>query len=172
MPLTAQEKNQIAQLSVAAGVQTVATSAALSALGAGALGIVALPLIIGLQQQFNRVRFPKIDPLAALRATQPLQARGLQTRISADPFFGQTVISTVDQDASLSQFVRDAALRRIRASQDFSSIGRVREALVEGLAQTAADRGFRSSIDPSLRGGVFRETADSPLQFIEGDFLV
>lgn len=106
-----------------------------------------------------------------LRLTRPLLRRGLQTRSTRDPFFGSTVISTVDQAPFLDELVFSAAQRRVAATQDFSSIGRVREALVEGLAQTASDRGFRSSIDPNLRGGVFRETAESPLQFIEGDFL-
>ncbi len=171
MPLSPQEKNTIAQLGVAAGIQSISTSAALSALGTGGLGIIALPLIIGLQQQFNRVRFPKIDPLAALRATRPLQARGLETRISSDPFFGNTVVSTVDQDPFLSQFVANAARRRIVATQDFSPIRRARDAVIRGLASTAVERGFAATIDPGLRGGVFRETAESPLQFIEGAFL-
>jgi len=172
MALTAQEKNAIAQAGTAAAVQSVATSAGLSAVGTGGLGIIALPLLLGLQAQFNRQRFPKIDPLAALRAARPLQARGLQTRISSDPFFGTTVISTIDQDPFLSEFVRGAAERRIRRDLDFSSIFRVRQAVIEGLAETAAERGFPATIDPNLRGGVFRETAESPLQFIEGDFLL
>ncbi len=171
MPLTAQEKNLIAQAGVQAAIQSVSTSAALSALGTGGLGIIALPLVLGIQAQFSRARFPRIDPLDALRATQPLLRRGLETRISSDPFFGDTVVSTVDQAARLDEFVFQAARRRIAAAQDFSPIRRARDAVIEGLGSTAIERGFAATIDPDLRGGVFRETADSPLEFIEGDFL-
>lgn len=173
MPLTAEEKNQIAQATVQAGVLSVSSAAGLGALGTGGIGILALPLVLGITAHFSRVRFPKAPPLEdILNPTFALRRRGLEPRISSDPFFGDTVISTRDQDPFLDELVFRRAERRFAAMQDFSSIGRVREALIEGLAQTAADRGFRSSIDPNLRGGVFRETADSPLQFIEGDFLL
>ncbi len=171
MPLTAQDKNAIAQGGVQAGVLSVSSAAGLGALGTGGIGILALPLVLGITAHFSRVRFPRIDPLAALRAARPLQRRGLQTRISADPFFGDTVVSTVDQDPHLDELVFRRAERRFAATQDFSPIARQRQAVIEGLRETAVERGFRSSIDPSLRGGVFRETADSPLQFIEGEFL-
>ncbi len=172
MPLTAAEKNQIAQLSATVATEQIATTAGLGALGAGGIGIAFLPLLLGLQQQFNRVHAPiGPGPVAILRETAPLLRRGLQTRISDDPFFGNTVISTVDQDTRLFEFVQQAALRRQRAEFDFSPIGRARERLIDELESTAVQRGFRSAIDPTLRGGVFRETAESPLQFIEGDFL-
>ncbi len=137
------------------------------------IGRLALePLVQGLTQEISRVRSPRTrGPIQILRQTRPLQRRGLETRISSDPFFGNTVISTRDQDANLEQFVLDAAMRRIRSEQDFSPIFRARERVTDVLASTAASRGFRSSIDPNLRGGVFRETAESPLKFIEGDFL-
>jgi len=130
------------------------------------------PAVQGLSREIVRTRRPRTrGPIQILNQTRALQRRGLQTRISADPFFGNTVISTVDQDPNLEQFVLQAAQRRVRQQQDFSPIFRARERVVSELASTAASRGFRSTIDPNLRGGVFRETADSPLQFIEGDFL-
>jgi len=172
MPLNAQEKNQIAQLSTQVVAAEIGSLAGLSALGTGGLGILFIPLLLGLQAEFNRVHAPiGPGPIAILNETRKLQRRGLQTRISPDPFFGNTVISTVDQDANLFTFIRQAAQRRARSEFDFSPIGVARERLSEELARTAVSRGFRATIDPDLRGGVFRETAESPLQFIEGDFL-
>lgn len=134
--------------------------------------LILEPALQGISREVFRVRSPRSPgPIAILNQTRALQRRGLQTRISADPFFLSTVISTVDQDERLAEFVLNAAKRRIRAEQDFSPLLRLREGVVAGLASTAAERGFRSTIDPNLRGGVFRETADSPLQFMEGDFL-
>ncbi len=130
------------------------------------------PLVQGLTQTITRVRSPRgPGPIAILKQTGALQRRGLQTVISGDPFFGTTVISTIDQASRLDEFVLQAARRRITAEQDFSPIFRARQAVVEGLRETAVERGFARTIDPNLRGGVFRETAESPLQFIEGDFL-
>ncbi len=172
MPLTAQEKNQIAQVSTTVVAAEIGALAGFGALGTGGIGILFLPLLLGLQAEFNRVHAPiGPGPIAILNQTRALQRRGLQTRISPDPFFGNTVISTKDQDANLFTFIRQAAERRVRSEFDFSPLAIARERLNEELARTAEARGFRTSIDPNLRGGVFRETAESPLQFIEGDFL-
>jgi len=137
------------------------------------IGRLALePLVQGLTQAITRVRSPRgPGPSAILEQTRALQRRGLQTVISGDPFFGTTVISTIEQAPRLDEFVLQAAQRRIRAGQDFSPILRARQAVIEGLRETAVQRGFARTIDPNLRGGVFRETAESPLQFIKGDFL-
>ncbi len=174
MPLTAEEKNQIAQGSaLTASVAISATTTGLlgGALGTGGLGIIFAPLILGLQQEFGRVHAPAIDPISILNVTRSLRRRGLEPRISQDPFFGDTIISARDQDFFLPEIIRGLAERRIRAQTDFSSIFRQREAVGAELARTAEARGFRTSIDPDLRGGVFRATAESPLEFIEGDFL-
>ncbi len=191
MPLTPQEKNQIAQGGLSAASLTVATPTAATAFatggistggsalaGLGAVGFSFLPLLaflppaIGLASLFGRQRFPKgptqrelFDPIDRLRA------QGLDPRISRDPFFGGHVISTFDQDPFLDELVRDAAVRRVAAQTDFSDVLAFRQGVVEGLAETAFERGFSREIDPSLRGGVFRETAEAPLQFVEGDFL-
>ncbi len=171
MPLTAQEKNQIAQGSALVASTTIATTAGLGALGASGIGIVLLPLLLGLQQQFGRVHAPAINPISILNETRALRRRGLEPRITQDPFFGDTIISARDQDFFLPEIIRGLAERRVRAQTDFSSIFRQREAVGAELARTAEARGFRTSIDPNLRGGVFRATAESPLEFIEGDFL-
>ncbi len=174
MPLTAEEKNQIAQGStVVAGTALAATTTGIltGAIGAGVFGIIAAPLLLGLQQEFNRVHAPAINPISILNVTRSLRRRGLEPRISQDPFFGDTIISARDQDFFLPEIILGLAQRRIRAQTDFSSIFRHREAVGAELARTAQARGFRTSIDPDLRGGVFRETAESPLTFIEGDFL-
>lgn len=194
MPLTPEEKNQIAQGGLAAGSAAVGSAVTLTAAetfiggsvatggsllgGLGTLGFSFLPLLaflppaIGLASLFGRQRFPKgptgseiFPPIARLRA------RGLEPRLSRDPFFGDLVISTLDQDPHLDELVRDAALRRVAAQTDFSDVLRFREGITEGLRETAQERGFPLTFDPSLRGGVFRETADAPLQFVEGDFL-
>jgi len=186
MPLTPEEKNQIAQgatlgaqaaltpliVGAATGSAAAAGGGALASLGA--LGAVAIPLAslalpaFGLLQLFGRQRFPKgptgpeiFDPIDRLRA------RGLDPRISRDPFFGDLVISTRDQDPFLDELVRDSAVRRVAAQTDFSDVLAFRQGVVEGLAETAQERGFARDIDPEFRGGVFRETADAPLQLVE-----
>lgn len=171
MPLTAEEKNAIVSTSTTVAATQIGAAAGLGALGTGGIGLLFLPLIVGLNQEFNKVSFPKTDPIKILNITRRLQRRGLETRISADPFFGDTIISTRDQDANLETFIFQAAQRRIRSELDFSPLAEAREHLVRVFARTATSRGFRTSIDPALRGGVFRETAESPLQFIEGQFI-
>jgi len=143
--------------------------AALGGLAAVAIPLLAfLPPALGLASLFGRQRFPKgptgreiFDPIDRLRA------QGLDPRISRDPFFGDLVISTRDQDPFLDELVRNSAVRRVAAQTDFSDILAFREGVVEGLAETAVERGFSREVDPSFRGGVFRETADSPLQLVE-----
>ncbi len=167
-PLTAQEKNTIVQGSTSAAGLTIGAQAGLGSLGTAGLGLVFLPLILGLQQQFNRVSFPKLpgfgeilDPVFALRA------RGLDPRISSSPFTGNVVISTADQARFLPGLIRGVEERRAAEEIDFSPLFGLREQVIEGLAETAVERGFLAEIPPDLRGGVFRETAESPLQFIQ-----
>ncbi len=168
MPLTAEEKNAIASGATLTANVAIAEAASLSILGGAGVGVVFLPLILGLQQQFNRVRFPQLR-ISDLGTAAQAAREGF--RISADPFFGDVVISNRDQVEHLTELVRNAAIRRIAAEQDTSRLFLARRAVIEGLAETSQERGFAAAVDPSLRGGVFRETADSPLQFIEGDFL-
>jgi len=173
MPLTAQEKNQIAQGSAFATGTTIGltTTGGLLAGTVAGSGLIFAPLLLGLQQEFNRVHAPAINPISILNVTRDLRRRGLEPRISQDPFFGDTIISARDQDFFLPEIILDVAQRRIRAETDFSSIFRLREAVGAELARSAEARGFRASIAPDLRGGPFRATAESPLQFTEGDFL-
>ncbi len=157
MALTAEEKNQIAQ-----GVQLVSSFLPFP------LNFVVLPAVIGITASLTRVRFPPISPADIGRAALAGREGSL---ISQDPFFGDVVISQPDQAPFLTELVRNAAITRVAAEQDSSRLFLQRRALIEGLAESAEERGFARAVDPSLRGGVFRPTAEAPLQFIEGDFL-
>ncbi len=168
MALTAQEKNAIASGASVGAQVGIVEGAGLGLAGAGLLGLVFAPLALGLAAQFNAVRFPRISPGDIAR----LALAGQQGFVvSSDPFFGDAVISTPDQARHLTELVRNSAFRRVAAEQDTSRAFLERRLLIEGLAESAQERGFASAIDPSLRGGVFRPSADAPLQFIEGDFL-
>ncbi len=178
MALTGAEKTQIAQGGLLAaevatiGGPTIAFEPGVTVVGGfGPLSLPALaflPPIIGLTAFFNRIRFPKgpteKELFGPIRA---LEARGLEARISRDPFFGTTVISTADQAPFLDELVRNAAVNRLAARQNTSELFAIRQGVIEGLAETAQERGFARTIDPSFRGGVFRETEDSPLQVVE-----
>jgi len=168
MPLTAEQKNLLAQGATTAAQVAIVEAAGLSLAGAGLLGIAFLPLILGLAAQFNRVRFPRVDPSDILRLAQAANRGAV---ISRDPFFGDAVISQPDQAEFLTELVRNSAIRRIVAEQDTSRLFLQRRAVIAGLTESAEERGFATAIDPNLRGGVFRPSADEPLQFIEGDFL-
>jgi len=169
MPLTAQEKNQIAQGTTAATQLAIVEGLGLGLGGASFVGIAFLPLIAGLTLAFtDRPRFPRVSPGDLARAAR---SAGEGFSVSTDPFFGDIVLSNPDQIDHLTELVRNSALRRIAAEQDTSRLFLERRAVIEGLAESAPERGFATTIDPSLRGGVFRPTADAPLQFIEGDFL-
>ncbi len=168
MPLSAEDKNLLASGGQLAAQLAIVELASLSAIGQPLLALQFLPLTLGISSQINRVRFPQLGIADLGRAA--VQARQGSV-ISADPFFGDVVISQRDQVDNLTELVRNSAIRRIAAEQDTSRLFLARRALIEGLADTAGERGFATAIDPTLRGGVFRATADDPLQFIEGDFL-
>ena len=158
-PHTAREKNQIAQ-----GIQIVAASLPFP------INFLVLPAVAGITASLTRVRFPRLSPGDIGRAAA--QARQGSV-ISSDPFFGDVVISQPDQAEFMTELVRNSAIRRIAAEQDTSRLFLQRRAVIEGLSETAQERGFASTIDPNLRGGVFRPSDDAPLQFIEGrDFLL
>ncbi len=156
-PHTAREKNQIAQ-----GVQLVGAALPFP------LNFAVIPLVQGIVQSLTRVRFPRISPgdigRTALAARQG-------SVISSDPFFGDLVISQPDQADFLTELVRNSAIRRIVAEQDTSRLFLQRRAVIEGLAESGEERGFATAIDPNLRGGVFRPSADAPLEFREGVFI-
>ncbi len=159
MPLSTKDKNNIAQ-----GIQITASLLPFP------LNFLTLPLVAGLTAELTRVRFPRISPTDIGRTVQA-SLRG--SLISRDPFFGDIVISEPDQAEFLTELVRNAALRRVAAETDFSRLFLQRRAVIEGLAESAEERGFARVVDPSLRGGVFRASADEPLRFIEGrDFLL
>ncbi len=157
MPLTAKDKNQIAQ-----GIQIAASTLPFP------LNFVTLPLVAGITASLTRVHFPHLSPGDIGRAALAASAG---SRISSDPFFGDVVISQSDQAEFLTELVRNAAITRVAAEQDSSRLFLQRRALIEGLEETAPSRGFALAVDPSLRGGVLRPTADAPLKFVEGDFL-
>ncbi len=169
MPLSPVEKNQIAQGGIAAGSVATALLAGVGLLGSTGIGLAFVPLALGVSRLFGRIRFPRLSPADIGRAAAA-SIRG--SVISTDPFFGDIVISHPDQARFLTELVRNAAIRRLAAEQDTSRIFLQRRALAEGLEATAEERGFAPAVDPSLRGGVFRATADDPLQFIEGNFLL
>lgn len=172
MALTGAEKNQIAQGVVSAAPVAISQAAGLSLAGGGLLGLAFLPLALGLAAQFGRIRFPRLPPLGTVaQQLRDLTARGFNPRVSTDPFFGDVVISRAEQAPFLQELLETRARVRIAEGIDNAPILLRRRAIIEGLAETAEERGFAPGIDPSLRGGVFRATADAPLQFIEGDFL-
>ena len=168
MPLSVQDKNLIAQGGTTVTQIAIAQALGLGLLGGGLLGIAFLPLIAGIQAQQNRIRFPRLSPGDIGRASE-FAGSGFEVR--TEPFFGDLLISRPEQAPFLGGLIRGAATRRIIAEQDFSPIFDVRQGVIEGLAETAVERGFAREIDPALRGGVFRQTEDAPLQFVEGDFL-
>ncbi len=168
MPLTAQQKNSIATGGSVATQVAIVEGAGLGIAGAGLLGLVFAPIALGLAAEFNRTRFPQLSPGDIGRLAQAGQEGFV---VSSDPFFGDAVISTPGQAEHLTELVRNSAIRRVAALQDHSRAFLQRRALIEGLAESAEERGFAPTVDPALRGGVFRATADAPLRFIEGDFL-
>ncbi len=167
MPLTGAEKNQIAQLGILSTTQSLSTALGLSALGAGVLGLAFLPLTLGLSAQFGRIRFPRVSPGDFGRLAQ----LGPEFRISSDPFFGDFVVSRPEQAPFLEALVEAAAINRIVAQADNSALFLRRREIIEGLGESAEERGFAAAIDPTVRGGVFRPTAEEPLRFIPGEFL-
>lgn len=168
MPLSVEQKNQIAQGATTVGQIAIAEGAGLGLLGTGFLGIAFLPIIAGISAQLNRVRFPQLSTGDIGRAAR---AAGSGFALSSDPFFGDVVISRPEQAPFLDELVRSSAERRFLATQDFSEFFDVRQGVIEGLEETAFERGFAREVDPALRGGVFRETEEAPLQFLEGNFL-
>ncbi len=161
MALSAKEKNDIAQ-----GIQLVSSALPFP------INFLALPLVLGLTASLTRVRFPRISP-ADIGRTVAESFRG--SVISKDPFFGDVVISQPDQAEFVTELVRNSAIRRIAAQQDTSRLFLERRGVIEGLAQTAQERGFATSTEEirNLRGSVFRPSADAPLQFLPGrDFLL
>ena len=168
MPLTGEEKTQIAQGTSLVTQAVIAEAALLGSGGTALLALPFLPLIAGLTAYFNRVRFPRIST-GDIARTAEFAATG--SVISQDPFFGDVVVSQPDQAPFLAELIRESALRRVRADQDTSRLFLERRAFIEASEETAQERGFATAIDPNLRGGVFRPAVDSPLQFIEGNFL-
>jgi len=167
-PLTGQEKTQLAQLSSVTAQLAIVEAAGLAAGPATLVALPFLPVILGLTAAFSRIRFPRIST-GDIGRTARAAATG--SVITTDPFFGDVVISQPDQADFLTELVRNSAIRRIRAEQDTARLFLDRRAVIEGLAETGADRGFATTIDPNLRGGVFRPSADAPLEFRQGAFL-
>ncbi len=172
MPLTAEEKNRLVELGATGTASSLGFAFGLSSVAVGGLGLAALPLIAGIQTLLNpRQRAPALPLRQFFEATDPLVRRGLAPVVFRDPFTGATAVSTADQSGNVLELLRLAAERKAVAGIDFSPIAEARQRFITGLEETAVERGFASTIDPTLRGGVFRETADSPLRFIEGEFL-
>lgn len=181
MPLTAQEKNQIAQGTLSA--TQVALTAQLPAtpflFGPQAFAVLPfIPLALGITSLFapGGPLGPPGFPIGPTKEelfgpVDALALRGLKARISKSPFDRSTVISTFDQDPILPQLVEEAAVRRFASQQDFSELQRARDEVIDVFAETAEARGFLPNVPAGLRGGVFRPSADAPIQFVEGDFV-
>ncbi len=181
--LRPEEKQAIVQGSVAT-LQAGLAAPSLSVLAPGVISvapfvlplIVALPIVAGLTATLFRQRFPTGGTEEQLFGPiRELAKRGLRGRISSNPFTGRPVISAFDQDPHLFGLLERRAQTAAVAPflPAFSEqLGREREALISGLEETRIARGFaRSLSDLPERGGVFRRTAESPLEFVAGDFL-
>ncbi len=169
MPLSPEEKNLLAGGGQLALQTAIVEGAGLGILGTGLLGLVFLPLALGISAQLNRPRFPRLS-IGDFGSAAAAARQGFQ--ISSDPFFGDVVISHADQVDNLTELVRNSAVRRVAALQDNSRLFLERRGVIEGLAETAEARGFAATVDPDFRGAVVRDTADSPLRVIERDFLL
>ncbi len=175
MPLSATEKNLLAPPGVVDFITNISTADVVQAINfvpsvlPFPFNVFTIPLTQGLTTLLTpRVRFPRLSPGDIGRAAASASEGSV---ISQDPFFGDVVISQPDQAGHLTELVRNAAIRRVAAEQDTSRLFLFRREFMERLAASAQERGFPAAIDPNLRGGLIRPTADSPLQFIEGNFL-
>ncbi len=163
MPLSAEDKNLIAQGGTVASQLAIVEAAGLGLAGASLIALPFIPLILGLQAAFNRVRFPRLSPGDIGRTAR---AAGEGFVVSSDPFFGDVVLSRPDQGPHLAELIRNSAIRRVAAELNSERLFLDRRLIIQGLAESAEERGFATTIDPNLRGGVFRPSADEPLQFI------
>lgn len=171
MALSQQEKLRLTQTSLAAVQNTITTGAGLGALGGGVVTLAFLPVGLGLYASLARIRAPKLPSLPSILKPLPLlRKRGLTPRVSSSPFTGNVVISTADQERFLPELVLNAEFPQIYAPVR-EVLGK--QALAERQAAIAEGQrlGAGLSYSPELRGGVYRETAGSPLQFVEGNFL-
>ncbi len=194
MPLTGAEKTQLLQgvQGTSALLQTVVLSAKVLApvvvggvpttVSVGALGPLSLPAlaflpgIIGLTSLLGRPRFPTGGTEEQIFGQiRDIDRTGRRGRISTDPFTGRPVISAFDQDPHLFSLLERRAQTRAVAPllPEFNrQLLADRDALIASLEETRLERGFaRSLSDLPERGGVFRPTAESPLEFVAGDFL-
>jgi hypothetical protein len=151
-------------------------SAAITAAGSGGIlgalvpAVAVLPGVAGLVALETRPRFPQLgipEIASALASADKLRRRGLEPRISTDPFTGNVAVSTLDQAPILEQLLFESAVRSV-PPPDPAPLRAAREALITGLRESAVERGFFSStaaIPPGLSGQFIRPTADSPLVF-------
>ncbi len=179
MPLSATEKNLIAPPGVVDFFTNISTEDVVQAINVlpsvlpFPINIFSLPLVQGLTLALTpRIRFPRISPgqvsQEILNITRGTGGRApAVARVTSSPFELAQIISNRDQDEHLTGIMRDLAVRNFFAQQDTSRAFLERRAVIEGLAESAQERGFASTIDPNLRGAAFRATADSPVQFIE-----
>jgi len=174
MPLTAQEKNAIAQGVLHETEVGIGAGLGLGVGGLAALAIPFFPIAAGVTALITKPSFPQGPDLSLLiNPLLALERRGLEGRLSLNPFSPVSdVISVRDQDPHLQELVRNATIRKLLEGETFPEVQAVQQGFVTALEETAQERGFPETFDPSLRGGVFRETAESPLQFVEGDFLL
>jgi len=107
----------------------------------------------GLQLEINRSqkqRLPGIKPGDLLRAAldiQSLSEEGLQPRATTDPFTGNLVISTADQEANLQGILADQRLRELLAPTP------------EETETSARNRLVVLSLIPGTRGATGRQIA-------------
>lgn len=174
MALTPEEQSVSLQVSQAVLSQALSGSVAAFPL-APVLALV--PPAIGLAATLFRTRFPQLDPgdiSRAIAEKQRLERMGLEPVITSDPFFGDVVIGTADQNIPL--LVAEAAARRVLTPtpQETDELSALRRQLIDVKRETAVARGFFPSTGaippeftnvPGRRCGFFRETATSPAQF-------
>lgn len=181
-----QGSGAVASSAVNALLVSVATSLVAGGAGATAtipfaIGIVG-PLIpiLALTIQATRPRFPQIKPSQlgeTLAIAEDLRRRGLEPVISTDPFTGNVLVGSADQP--LQQLALEAAIRSSGqpTQSEVDELFELRQQLIQAKKATAIEKGFFATtasipnVFPAgrarlgLRCGVFRETADSPLEF-------
>lgn len=102
-------------------------------IGALAGGVLAEGISASLAPSLATARNRPGDFLRVAQEIQRLRARGLDARVSSDPFTGNILISTADQEPILEQLAFEAAVRAAtQPSQAFSeALFRARERFIE-----------------------------------------
>jgi len=100
------------------------------------------PALLGISAEKNRIPVPKISPGDLLKAAldiQALNARGLDPRLTTDPFTGDFVVSSADQSQFLEQILLDRAVGResVATPRDVQEIRELRDVIIEARSGPA-----------------------------------